>query len=122
MLVGGPQSDLISAPSLPLEPQSDWCVPYLPLSQGRTHCGVGWPLSGLFAHCQACSAALMESDQGRIRVDLQGAQGQEGQALIAVPWGVPCRRGPVAPGGKQTHWRDRSTVFGICEVQTSLVT
>ena len=31
----GPQSDLMSAPSPPLGPQSDWCVPYLPLSQGQ---------------------------------------------------------------------------------------
>ena len=34
-LVGGPQSDLMSAPSPPLGLQSDWCVPYLPLSHGQ---------------------------------------------------------------------------------------
>ena len=31
----GPQSDPMSVPSPPLGPQSDWCVPYLPLSQGQ---------------------------------------------------------------------------------------
>ena len=31
----GPQSDLMSAPSPPLGPQSDWCVPSLPLCYGQ---------------------------------------------------------------------------------------
>ena len=31
----GPQSDPMSAPSPLLGPQSDWCVPYFPLSQGQ---------------------------------------------------------------------------------------
>ena len=37
---------------------------------------------------------------------------------------VPCRRGPAAPGGRQTCWRDGSTeaALGICTVQASLVT
>ena len=42
-------------------------------------------------------------------VDLQGAQGQEGQAYLALPSVVPCGRGPAAPGGRQTHQRDGST-------------
>ena len=47
--------------------------------RGRTHCGVVWPLSRLLAHCQACGAALMGS--GILAgVDLQDAQGWEGQA------------------------------------------
>ena len=47
--------------------------------RGRTHCGVAWPLSGLLADCQACGAALMGSGV-LAGVDLQGAQGHEGQA------------------------------------------
>ena len=108
MLVGGAQSDLMSAPSPPLGPQSDWCVPYLSLSQDRTHCGVVWPLSGLLAHCQAYGVAWMGS--GVLPgVDLQGAQGPEGQAQLALLMVVSCRRGPVALGGRQAHRRDGST-------------
>ena len=79
MLVGGPQSDLMSVPSPLLGPQSDWCVPYLPLSQRQDSLWSGVALSGLLAHCRACGAALMGS--GILAgVDPQGAQGQEGQA------------------------------------------
>ena len=42
-------------------------------------------------------------------VGRQGAGGQEGQAQLAVPSEIRFRRGPVAPGGSQTRWRDGST-------------
>ena len=54
-----------------------------PSPRGRTHCGVVWPLSGLLTHCQACGAASMGSGV-LAGVDLQGAQGQEGQTQLAL--------------------------------------
>ena len=45
----GPQSDLMSAPSPPLGPQSDWCVPYLPLSEGQDSLWSG--LAPVWATC-----------------------------------------------------------------------
>ena len=64
--MAGLQSDPMSAPSPPLGPQT---VVYLIFSspRGRTHLGVGWPLSGLLVHCVACGAASMGSGQGPIR-------------------------------------------------------
>ena len=41
-------------------------------------------------------------------VDRHGAQGWEGQAQLAFPLEICFGRGPVAPGGSQTHWSDRS--------------
>ena len=41
-------------------------------------------------------------------VDLQGAQVQEGQTQLALPLVVRFRRGPEAPGGRQTCRRDGS--------------
>ena len=93
----------MSVPNPLLGPQSDWCVPYLPLSQGQ---GVAPVLA--IAHCQACGAALMGSGV-LAAVDLQGAQGWEGQAQLALPWVVPCGRGPVSQGGRQTRRRDGYT-------------
>ena len=48
------------------------------------------------------------------------AQGQEGQAQLAFPSKIHFRRGPVAPGGSQTCWRDGSVeaqhwVFAQCK-------
>ena len=59
-----------------------------------------WLLSGLLAQCQACGAASIGSGV-LARVDLQGAQGREGQALLALPSVVRFGRGPLAPGGRQ---------------------
>ena len=60
------------------------------------------------------------------RVDLQGAQGREGQAQLALLLVVPCGRGPAAPGGRQADpsegWIHRSTALSICEVPASSVT
>ena len=66
-----------------------------PFPRNRTHCGVLWPLSGLLAHCQACGATSMGSGIF-VGVDMQGAQGREGQAQLALLQVVPCRRGPAA--------------------------
>ena len=79
-----------------LGPQSDWCVLYLPLSQGKDSlwCGVVWPLSGLLAHCQDCGVALKGSGQGCIS---QGGStrctGAGGEGLARFALGGPLREG-----------------------------
>ena len=78
-----------------------------------------WPLSGLLAHCQACGAASMGSGV-LAGVDLQGAQGREGQAKLALPSVVRFGRGPVALGWRLTRWRHGSAeaqrfVFARCK-------
>ena len=55
-----------------------------------------------------------------VGVDLQGAQGQERLAQLALPLVVHFRRGPVALGGRQTRWKDGSAeaqrwVFAWCK-------
>ena len=84
-----------------------------------------WPLSGLLAHSQSCGTTLMGS--GILAgVDLQGAQGQEGQAQLALSAVVHFGRGPAALGGRQADpsevWICRSTALGVCEVQASSLT
>ena len=54
------------------------------------------------------------------RVDLQGAQGREGQVQLTLPSAVPYGRGPAAPGGRLTHQKVGSTeaqcwVFARCK-------
>ena len=94
----------MSAPSPPLGPQSDWCVPYLPLSQGQDSLWSG--VAPVWATCTLPSlcAALMGSGV-LARVDPQGAQGREGQTQLALPLVFCFGRGPVAPGGRQTRQR-----------------
>ena len=106
----------MSAPSPPLGPQSDWCVPSPPLSYGRDSLGVAWPiwatctLPGLWCWGSGILAG----------VDGQGAQGREGQAQLAFPPEIRFGRGPAAPGGSQTRRRDGSAeaqlwVFERCK-------
>ena len=80
-----------------------------------------WPLSGLLEHFQACGAASMGSGV-LAGVDLQGAQGREGQTQFALPLVVCFGWGPaaLAPGGRQTRRKDGSTeaqhwVFAGCQ-------
>ena len=90
-----------------LGPQSDWCVAYLPLSQGQTHCRVVWPLSGLLAHFQVFAASVGSGVLAG--VDLLGAQGWEGPPQLALSLVVHCGRAPAEPGERQTRQRDGST-------------
>ena len=88
----------------------------LPSPRGGIHCGVVWPvwatctLPGLWCWGSGVLAG----------VDLQGAQGREGQAQLAFPSEIRFGRGSAAPGGSQTRWRDGSTeaqhwVFAWCK-------
>ena len=113
---GGPQSDLMSAPSPPLGLQSTGVHLLFPSPRGGIHCGVAWPiwvtctLPGLWCWGSGVLAG----------VDRQGAQGREGQAQLAFPLEIRFRRGPAAPGGSQTRRRDgsaeaQSWVFVWCK-------
>ena len=93
MLVGG--AAVRPAPSPLLGPKSDWCVSYLPLSQGQDSLGVVWLPSGLLASFQACGAALMGSGQGRI--SLGGSAkciGAGGEGLAHFAFGGSLHEGP----------------------------
>ena len=115
----GPQSDLMSAPSPPLGPQPDWCVPYLPLSQGQDSLWSG--VASVWSTCTLpglwrCFNGIWSIS----RVEPRDAQGQEGQAQLTLPLVVRFGRGPVAPGRSQTRRRDVSTeaqhwVFARCK-------
>ena len=111
----GPQSDLMSAPSPPLGPQSDWCVPSLPLSRGGIHGGVVWPVWATCTLPDLCWGSGVLAGVGR-----QGVGGREGQAQLTSPSVIRLGRGSVAPGGSQTHRRDgsaeaQSWVFARCK-------
>ena len=116
MLVGGAtvRPDVCPQPTVGASQTGVYLI--FPSPRGRTHYGVVLSLSGLLAHCQACGAALMGSGvlDG---VDLQGAQGQEGQAQLALLFVVPCGRSQSCStgreanslGGRPTRQRDEST-------------
>ena len=76
---------------------------------------MAWPLSGLLAHFQACGAALMGSGV-LARVDPQGAQGQEGQAQLALPSMVRFRRGTGREADPSEGWFHRSTALDVIVV------
>ena len=100
----GPPSDLMSAPSPPLGPQTGLCL-FFPSPRGRIHCGVAWPI---WATCTLPDLWCWGS--GILTgVDRQGALGREGQAKLAFPSVICFRRGLVALGGSQFCWRDGST-------------
>ena len=98
----------------------------------RLVCAFSSPLLGAGLTVEWCGPCLGYLHTARIAVaasmgsgvlagvDLQGAQVQEGQTQLALPLVVHFRRGPVAPGGRQTCWRDGSTeaqhwVFSWCK-------
>ena len=100
-MLAGLQSDLMSVPSPPLGPQSDWCIPYLLLSQGQDSLWSGvapvwatWTLPGLWC----CFSGIWRISQGEsARCTGVGGAGLA-HALLLV---VPCGRGPEAPGGRE---------------------
>ena len=123
MLVGGAQSDLMSAPSPPLGPQSDWCVPYLPFSQGQDSLWSG--VASVWATCTL--PGLWYYFYGIWHINQGGSArctgaGGAGSALFAfsVPlWEGPCstrREADLLEG-----WIHRSTALGVCAVQASSV-
>ena len=117
----GPQSDPMSVSSPPLGPQSDWCVPYLPLSQGQDSLWSG--VAPVWATCTlpglwCCFNGICHISQGGQCTVAGGA----GSAHFA--FGGPLQEGPCGTGREadlSVGWIHRSTVLGVCAVQTSSV-
>ena len=124
MLVVGPQSDLMSAPIPPLWPQSDWCVPYLPLSQRQDSLWSG--IAPVWATCTlpglwCCFNGIWYISWGG-SARCTGVGGAD-LALFAVDGLLgegPCSTRREA--GPSEGWIHRSTALGLCRMQTSLVT
>ena len=122
MLVGG-ATDPMSVPSPPLGPQSDWCVPYLPLSQGQNSLWSGVAL--VWATCTlpglwCCFDGIWHISWGG-SARCTGARGA-GSALFA--FSGPLQEGPCRTGREldpMEGWIHRSTVLGVCMVQASSV-
>ena len=122
----GPQSDLMSAPIPPLGPQSDWCVPYLPLSQGQDSLwsGVGpvWA-TGTLPVLWCCFYGIWRiSWGGSARCTGPRRAGSARFAfsgpLLEGPCGSITRR-EVDPSEGCIR---RSTALGVCAVQASSLT
>ena len=120
----GPQSDPMSAPSPVLGPQSVWCVPYLPLSQREDSLWSG--VAPVWATCTlpglwCCFDGIWHISQGGSAWCT--AVGGAGLACFAA--GGPLREGPCSTrreADPSEGWIHRSTAFGVCTVQASLVT
>ena len=93
----------MSAPSPLLGPQSDWCVPYLPLSQGQDSLWSG--VAPVWATCTLpglwCCFYGIWCLAG---VELQGAQGPEGQVQLSLP---------LVVRGALWHWEGGRHVRGM---------
>ena len=80
--------------------------------------GVVWPLSGLLAHCQACSTGSMGSGQvhisqgGSSRCTGAGWVGLGRFAISGPLWEGPCSTRREA--GLSEGWIHRSTALGAC--------
>ena len=113
----------MSAPSLSLGPQSDWCVPYLPLSHGQDSLwsgvvpvGAACTLPGLWF----CFSGIWHINQG----GSARCTGAGGAGLAHFAIGGPLQEGPCRTGmeaGLLEEWIHRITALGICEVQANLV-
>ena len=120
----GPQSDLMSVPSPLLGPQSNWCVTYLPLSHGQDSLWSG--VASVLATCTL--PGLWCCFDGIWRISRGGSArctGAGGAGLARFAIGSPLREGPCSTRREADPlegWIHRSTVLGVCEVQTSFVT
>ena len=128
MFVGGPQSDLMSAPSPPLGPQSDWCVPYLPLSQGQDSLWSGvasvWPTCTLqveylqVEYLWCCFNGIWHISWGG-SARCTGAGGADSAHFT---FSGLLREGPCAmerEADPLEQWIHRITALGVCTVQAS---
>ena len=120
----GPKSDLMSDPSPPLGPQSDWCVPYLPFFQGQDSLWNG--VAPVWATCTlpglwCCFYGIWHISQvGSARWTEVG-----GADSARFAFGGPLQEGPCGTGREADPlegWIHRSTALGVCKVQASSVT
>ena len=114
----------MSAPSPLLGPQSEWCVPYLPLSQGQDSLWTGvapvWTtctLPGLWC----CLDRIWHiSHGGSARCSGVGGADSGHFAFGSLLWVGPC--GSRMEAGPSGGWTHRSTVLGVCVMKASSVT
>ena len=119
----GLQSDQVSAPSPPLGPQSDWCVPYLPLSQGQDSLWSG--VAPVWANCtlpglRCCFDWIWRISHG----GSTRCTGVGGAGLDHFSIGGPLREGSCSTRREadlSVGWIHKSTALGVCEVQASSV-
>ena len=112
------------APRPPLGPQSDWCVPYLPLSQGQDSL---W--SGVASVWATCALPVLWYCFNGIWLISQGGSamctGLGGAGSARFAFGGPLREGPCGTGREaelSEGWIRRSTALGVCAVHASWVT
>ena len=115
----GPQSDPTSAPSAHGGPQSDWCVPYLPLSQERDSLWSG--VAPVWATCTL--PGLWCCFNGVWRISWGGSArctGVGGAGSARFAFGGLWQEGPCGTRREEDPlegWIHRSTVLGVCRVQ-----
>ena len=118
-----PQSDLMSATSPPLGPQSDWCVPYLPLSWGQDSLWSGaapfWATCTLPGLWCCLDGIWRISRGGSVRCTVVGGAGSASFAFSGPLWEGSCGTGKEADLSE--GWIHRSTALGVCAVQASSV-
>ena len=114
----------MSVPSPPLGPQSDWCVPYLPLSQGQD--SLWSAVASVWATCTLpvlwyCFDGIWHISQGG-STRCTGA----GRAISACfAFGGPLREGSCGTGRESDPPEGcihGSTALGVCVVQASSLT
>ena len=112
----GPQSDPMCVPSPPLGPQSDCCVPYLPLSHGQDSLWSG--VAPIWATCTLpglwCffDGIWHISRGGSARCTVAGGAGLARFAGGGPLWERPCSTGREADPSE--GWIRRSTALGVC--------
>ena len=113
----------MSVSSPPLGPHSDWCVPYLPLSQGQDSLWSGvapvWAICTLPDLWCFFDGIWHISQGGSARCTGAGGAGFDSCAMGGPLQEGPCstRRGADPLEG----WIHKSTELGVCTVQASLV-
>ena len=123
MLVGRAAVRPDVCPSPPLGPQSDWCLPYLPLSQGQNSLWSG--VAPVWASCTlpglwCCFDGIWRiSWGGSTRYTVAGGVGSARFAFSG-----PLQEGPCSTRSEANPsegWIHRSTALGVCMVQASSV-
>ena len=110
-------------PSPPLGPQSDWCVPYLPLSQGQDSLWSG--VAPVWATCTlpglwCCFYGIWHIRWGRSA----RCTGARGAVSAHFAFGGLLQQGPCGTrreADPSEGWIHRSTALGVCMVQASSV-
>ena len=114
----------MSATSPPLGPQSDWRIPYHPLSQGQDS-----PWIGVASVWDTCTLpVLWYCFDGIWRISWGGSArctGVGGVGSTHFAFSGPLQEGPYGirrEADPSEGWIHRSTALGVCAVQASSVT